>query len=292
MPGFKRIVFATDFSEASDRALGYALNIADHHGAELHLLHIKVTLQAHLIPDFAGVTEQIENAQDQSADELLRKLIPKSTRAKIVTASERHNKAAPAIAEYADKHKADLVVVGSHGYSGLDRLVMGSEAQRLVRMANVPVLVIRPEARASRSSASPFTSILAPVDLSGAARQTLQEADELASEYGAKLLVVHALDVIIPSHYGQLASPIDPVDAENALAGFMAETTLKNTPKTIVTAGPAGPGIVETAERHGADLIMMAKTGLSGWQRLLVGSVTDRVLNSAACPVLVLPPGE
>lgn len=284
---FKTILHATDFSDASLQALDQARKLARYHGAKLHILHVQIILEARY-PTLA-IASPVTQAE-RSTEKLQALLTDRDD--DTVLATVEHSRAAAAIAEYAENKGIDLIVVGSHGYSGIDRLLLGSEAQRLIRHVSVPVLVVRSGEALNTSAEAPFSRLLTPVDFSDASRIALQEADKLASLYGGKLAVVHSLDVVAPTHYAYVSTNAQQPLARQALSKFIAEAALATDPEQVVSPGPAATSILEAASSQASDLIVIARSGMSGWQRLLVGSTTERVLNGAACDVLVLPAGE
>lgn len=281
----KTILHATDFSDASQRALEQARKLAQYYGAKLHVLHVHLMLEARY-PTLAVATL---SSQRERSEQQLRALLSASGDDDVIQAMVEHTRAAVAIAEYAEANDIDLIVVGSHGYSGIDRLLMGSEARKLIRYATAPVLVVRSDNKTNGATEAPFNSLLAPVDFSSASMVALLEADQLASRYGAKLAVVHSLDVVAPTHYAYVSTNTQLPLARQALSKFVADAALTVEPDQIVSSASAAVSILETAESQGSDLIVIARSGMSGWQRFLIGSTTERVLNGATCDVLVLP---
>jgi len=282
---FKTILHATDFSDASLQALDQARRLARYHGAQLHVLHVEILLEARYPAlAVAAVTSQRERSEQQ-----LRELLSKAGDDEVIQVTVKHPRAAVAIAEYAESNDIDLIVVGSHGYSGIDRLLMGSEARRLIRHATVPVLVVKSHDTAKERTEVPFHHLLAPVDFSDASLLALRKADELATRYAGKLSVVHSLDVVAPSHYAHVSTDTQLPLARQALATFVADATLTTEPDQIISSATAAMSILETAESQGSDLIVIARSNMGGLQRFLVGSTTERVLNGATCDVLVLP---
>lgn len=282
---FKTILHATDFSDASLRALEQARQLARFHGARLHVLHVQIILEARY-PTLALASLA---SQRESSEQQLRAMLADGGDDNVVMATVEHTRAAVAIAEYAESHGIDLIVVGSHGYSGIDRLLMGSEARKLIRYAHAPVLVVRAGVEPVAGEA-PYDHLLAPVDFSEASKDALLEADKLAARYGADLTVVHSLDVVTPTHYAYVSSNTQMPLARQALGKFISEAGLTTTEvQQVVSAASAPTSILDTAKDKGADLIVIARSGMGGLQRFLVGSTTERILNSAGCDVLVLP---
>jgi universal stress protein A len=151
---FRRILVATDFAESAERALTCAVQLARRHGAELILLHVYMDLPAY--PEItAGQVEAIYEEQRRWIESALERRA-RSARGEglLARALLRTGPAASTIAETAAEEAADLLVVGTHGRSGLDRLILGSVAERVVRLATCPVLVIKSAETAARADAA------------------------------------------------------------------------------------------------------------------------------------------
>jgi nucleotide-binding universal stress UspA family protein len=139
-----RILVPTDFGEAADAALDYGITLAAHFDAELVLLHVTEELQATYlgaegyVPDLSDLQGELETAAKDRANDWLRRATGVRT-AHVVRSS---NAPAQTIVDYATESGADLIVLGTHGRSGVPRLVMGSVAERVVRTAPCPVLTV------------------------------------------------------------------------------------------------------------------------------------------------------
>ena len=142
----RRILFPTDFSEPAAEAQNYALTLADRLGAELHLLHVVVPPGV-AFPDAdtswtmpaAGAKGLVKDAEQQLSD-----LIGTWAEARRVISSVVTGFAVDEIVHYAEKHQIDLIVVGTHGLTGITHLLLGSVAEKLVRCAPCPVLTVHP----------------------------------------------------------------------------------------------------------------------------------------------------
>jgi len=151
---FRRILVATDFAESAERALRCGVQLARRHGAELILLHVYMDLPAY--PEItAGQVEAIYEEQRRWIEDALERRA-RAARAEglLARALLKTGPAASTIAETASEEDVDLVVVGTHGRSGLDRLIVGSVAERVVRLASCPVLVVKTAAKAARADAA------------------------------------------------------------------------------------------------------------------------------------------
>jgi len=143
MPDIKTILCPVDFSEASVRALRYALAIAGPLHARVHVFHV-YEMSEYIVPENPVVRPELLPAQVQSARDEFAAFVARHGQGDVpVTSSMREGVARRLILEAAREHGADLIVMGSHGRGGVARLMLGSVAERVVRAAEVPVLVVR-----------------------------------------------------------------------------------------------------------------------------------------------------
>ena len=151
---FRRILVATDFAESAERALACAVQLARQHGAELILLHVYMDLPAY--PEItAGQVEAIYEEQRRWIEDALERRARAARGEGLLARTRlRTGPAASTIAATAMEERADLLVVGTHGRSGLDRLIVGSVAERVVRLAPCPVLVVKTAEAAARADAA------------------------------------------------------------------------------------------------------------------------------------------
>ncbi len=201
----------------------------------------------------------------------------------------------PMILRFAEQWDADLLVVGSHGASGVPRILLGSVGDRAVRYAHCSVLVARSFVASGR--------VLAATDLSAASLPAVSAAAEAARRHRARLSVLHAVDSGLSlAAYAALdraGPPLSSLEeagrrAREAAARSLADTLarLEVQAETLVEDGPAAPAILGAADRLGADLVVVGTHGRTGIERLALGSVAETVVRAAACPVLVVRPGR
>jgi nucleotide-binding universal stress UspA family protein len=152
---FTNILVATDFSEPANAALTYGRALAEHFHAALHVLHVTDDVQLRLGGEayFAALPDLQKEIEDEARKRLEAQLVehdraPLQSDAIVVTSSN----AAAAIVDFAAERRIDLIVVGTHGREGVGHLLMGSVAERVVRMAKCPVLTVRQIADAARRS--------------------------------------------------------------------------------------------------------------------------------------------
>ncbi len=289
-----KILFPTDFSPCSQQALDHALFLAQRHEAELHMLHAVVLLDAdphhpeHHFPDPAEVDRRLRRMTDGRD---LEKVALRQVQLRGISA--------PAvILDYAEEEDVDLIVAGTHGRRGLRHMLLGSVAEELVRLASCPVLTVREADQPKLPSG--VDRILAPIDFSEHSKRALGYALEMARSYDAHLDLLHVVELpIYPAFYYPGQTPGVPWDPAEILARTRREledlwrTTAAGSDRKAqmhVLEGRPATDITAFAEERGSDLIVLATQGLTGLPRLLLGSVAERVVRLASCPVLTVSP--
>lgn len=293
-----KILYPTDFSDHSHRALHHALFLARQYKATLHILHaIVLHGEDPYNPELHfPALDEIEKELEKKASERMLHMIQDSSvhEVSIVRAQERGVSPAPVILDYAAKNGIDLIVMGTHGRRGLRHLLMGSVAEEVVRMAPCPVMTVRHNGHAADKVK--MDVIVVPVDFSEHSRNALSRAKEMADIYGATLQILYVFDFPnYPAFYHSVENVVfDSVKriegkSKDELQKFYGETKGPEVKAEFhVLDGRASHEIVEFARKHKADLIFMATHGLSGIQHLLMGSVAEKVVRSAECPVLTV----
>ncbi len=200
--------------------------------------------------------------------------------------------AAIVLREYALRHEVDLIVMATHGRRGVRRFLMGSVAEELVRTAECPVFTIPCEGSGLGDV------VLAPVDFSEGSREALRYAKEVAARRGAALHVLHVVETPTwPAPYPVSLGfrPVSEVvaDALVALEAFERETPGPALdPIVRVVTGVPAASIRDYATEAGAGIVVISTRGRSGFDRLIMGSVAERFLRMAPCPVLTIHPGS
>lgn len=282
MLNIQNVLFATDFSASARTAADHAVLLAQRHEAVLHVLHVA--------PLSRGKYSMKEG------DDRLAGSIDVPAALPVTQTQKRSHSAADGIREYAEAQQIDLVVLGTRGQSGLRRLAMGSVAEAVVRQAACPVLTVRAREEAGEPGDAPhqIQRILAPVDFSDTSRRALLYARELAALYEAHVDLLH-ISAHADFHRGSGAdvvyeTPEEPVsrrEREKARLASMAKGGKLEAKVHAVYGYPHG-GILDFAEERGTDLIVIGTHGRSGMERVLLGSVAERVIRQAPCPVFTV----
>lgn len=290
MLNIRRILFPTDFSEGAARAFPRAVTLADEHDAELHLLNVTGS---------HGETEPSLPVSRSTLHEWLG--APVRTHgsdldALSIVQNQVEGDAPPEeITTYVEAQEIDLVVMGTHGRRGAQRLLLGSVTEEVVRKASCPVLTVRTDAE--ETSSQGVRRILVPVDFSDASKMAVRHAKELAQPDEAQLDLLHVLEqVVYPSAYG-----VDPAHlatqevlgrVEKSLGDIAREDAGYDRVQTSVKVGYAPLTILDYAEDNEIDLIVIATHGRTGFDRVLLGSVAERVIRRSPVPVFVVKPEQ
>jgi nucleotide-binding universal stress UspA family protein len=286
-----RIVCPVDFSEPSGRALRHALAISRWHESELTVLHAEDVLLYAASVRAVGYPELAERHY-QELRELIDEAGGKGRNVKVdVVTGDPVSK----ILEHASYDASDLIVMGTHGRSGLTRAVLGSVTERVVRQSPTPVLTIPPSAELL-DDLMPFDSILCASDFSPACRKALDMAILMGQEGDARLILLHALQrpdvdpgiVPVPLPVSTRADSSDfRKDALKRLkSGLPADAVFRCRPEPVVAEGRPADVILQTASREDVKLVVMGVQARSALDRLIFGSTTRSVMQAATCPVL------
>lgn len=302
---FTRILVPLDGSPLAEAILPEVVDLARLHGAEVLLLRVALV---HALPGVDQTEAQVRAVEEAEGylAEIERRIAAQGLP---VRGAVRYGHAVEEILDHAQSQRADLIAMSTHGRSGIQRLMLGSVAEAVVRAAPVPVLLlrgralaVRPEAGAPAAArpcpaelaAPAIHHILCPVDFSETADRAMEYAGALAQRFGADLTVLHVvydpLD-ITGSHIPH--PPLEQLreemvrEAEHTLRGRV-DRTLRFLPraKIAVVAGPPFRQIIRYAREHHVDLIVMGTQGLRGLDRLIMGSTAERVVRTAPCPVV------
>lgn len=267
-----------------------AVRIANEHDAELILVHSWYIPPVTFAGDYVyaadivqALTDDAQRALDNAVGEA-RKLGARRVASRMLNGVPWQQ-----IVDAARQEAGlGLIVIGTHGRTGLSRVLMGSVAELVVRHAPCPVLTIRPG-----NEPTPYSHVLCPVDLSRPARDAMYLAAELVKPGSAEITLLHVLELPV-SYAGKVPTPDfhRDLDARSAalLDRWTAELKAKvNVPVTQLTRiGHPGAQILAMLEYDRTfDLVVMGSHGHTGIGRMLLGSVAEKVVRHARCPVLV-----
>ena len=293
----KKILCAIDRSPSSLQAFGYALALARWQSARLNLLEVIEEAPPPGV-NRAPTSDGVPNETRTTLERDLRRVLTARRASDVkVEISLRNGNVVQEILAQAKTSRPDLMVIGSHGRGGIQRLVLGSVAEKVLRLATCPVLTVRRGVRLVRRSRSPFATILCPTDFSAAANKAVAYAKRLAQEADAKLILMTAVewpfgDEVTSGAVAELQKSIAS-NASDALTRLLPRPA-SNGPRAqaIVAVGKASAAIVKVARARSADLIVMGVSGRGALDVAILGSTTHHVIREGAWPVLTVRTGK
>lgn len=292
----RQVVIALDGSEFAERALPSAVAISRLLDATLVLISVLPGRGAvRALPRGRSSGNPLEAGQPELEaylGGLAGQCQAQGVRAEFYAAA---GPVAPAIDMLTRELGADLLVMSTHGRSGVSRFMLGSNASALLQLARVPVILLRPQALAAGERPS-LRRVLVTLDGSSFGEQVLPWARLTAQVSGAELLLLTVPEIPEPAMYGALGEAVDELRQQadaNArrylerTAALLAAEGL--TVSALVEGSRPATTILDVAEREGVDLIMLATHGRGGVERLFLGSVADRVVHHSRHPVMLIP---
>ncbi len=295
----KNILYATDFSATSESALPYATVISRRFGSTLHVAHVISESSLLLMTgavDYVSVGSLYEDAH-VDAQEKIQRITTKLGEIPYRT-YVRHGQVWTSLASIVKENAIDFIVVGSHGRTGLGKLLLGSVAENILRHSPCPVLTVGPRV-SGHAKLQEFHSkgwVLVPVELE--LRQIVYATNfkigsmivapvaiGLAQQFRAQLTLMHVIE-----QYTDLDSRPRPIEdgVQKLQALVPTDASLAYAPEVVMEFGQAAECILNTAAEREADLIVLGAhpadvTGHLPW------STVHRVVAHAACPVLTVP---
>lgn len=285
----RSILFLTDFSEPSEAALPFVIAIAREYSAMVHVLHVLVP-EAFMYTSPEATIASLEAQEESAANEMQRtesQLAGVVHEGTVVRAAEMWT----AVAEAIETSHADMIVLGTHGRTGAQKVVLGSVAEEVFRKSPIPVLTIGPYARSGMHGAARFRRVLYATDFSAESKVAAPFAVSLAQENQSQLILMHVLD----GSRDQTARgrpQMSIADAMHTLLELVpGDAELWCRPEPVVQYGTAGERILVEAKGRSADLIVLGVKSAAGRVRVatrLSRSVAYQVVANAPCPVLTV----
>ena len=297
----ERILCPTDFSKFAFRAADYAVALGGHYDAEVHFLHVIPSALIH--PEqYPYIAEAVPLAPEfrKRALERLDAFVALS---KIEGVRTRFSVAegAPvrAILEAAEADRASLLCLGTHGREGMERLVLGSVAEKVLRKARCPVLTVSEPGDERAPKEAVFKNILCAVDFATLSLKAIEYCLSLAQESGGRLTLVNTVEWF-PDEPAWIGSP-NVSDYRSQMEEQVRTRLEEIVPRearewcgidVVVRSGKAYREILTVARERKADLIAMGVRGRNPLDIMLFGSTTQHVVRHAECPVLTIPEGN
>ncbi len=291
---FKKILIPVDFSDFSNKAMEFGLQLAEKFQAKIELLHVVVLFQDDI--DEESRLQEYESWIKRREEKIRQQLKASEKLAnqkdiEITTTVLRGISAADAILDHIDENPPELIVMGTHGRSGLKHFLQGSVAEKVVRLSRIPVLTVHRSITQFR-----IKRILVPIDFSIYSKSATDFACVMAKQFGAALNFLHVIEQDIhPSFYASGVTSIFDVDpglkerVTQNMKEFLKDQLEESQPASYhAKEGKAHREIVEFAKENETDLVIIATHGLTGLDYILLGSTAEKVVRWANCPVLTV----
>ena len=281
---FDRILVPTDFSEISQRALEYAKGIAKLGNSELLLVHADPPANLITPPEAAWVDlSEVQSLQEEQLEQSGAALRSEGFRVRAISVT------APLYDELfstVKQYKVDLIVMGTHGKKGLERFLLGSDAEAVLRHVGCPVLSVGPAVPSLGDKTWRIREVICATTLKPSAAEVVAYAHKLAALYEAELVLFH-----VKSSSSQ-EDAVDWVSFEEAFHHYVPEDLGERSwlRTRLASASPA-TSIVDLAKQRGSDLIVMGAHPTSSVATHFARGTAGKVLAEAPCPVMTILQG-
>ena len=278
---FQNILFATDFSTAADRALPYAIEIARRSVATIHAVHVISPDNSPLLPpaDWAEIVREQEELRERRKNQLELELRELPHEFLILEGDVWKN-----LKDVIESRSVDLLVLGTHGHTGISKAILGSVAEKIFRQASCPVLTVGPgvSAKAPHAAAAELNCILYATDFSPESLAAARYTISLAKDHRAALVLLHTME----DGMGQEDLALETLKNVVPLgAGLQSE------PSFMIERGAPAETILGAARKAHADLIVIGARGAEKHLTLAThfsNSIASSVVANAFCPVLTV----
>jgi nucleotide-binding universal stress UspA family protein len=288
------ILIPTDGSDSAEQATRHGVVLAEAYDARVHAL--SVVDERDYDGDLVRGEELVRAGRTAAEREARRAVeaVADLVGSEAVTSHVEVGVPSQAILDYAAEAGVDLVVMGTHGRTGIERFVIGSVAEKVVRRAAVPVVTVRASDAGPRWP--PIDRVLLPTDGSEASFSALPYAFDVAERFDAVVEGLFVVDERTKSNFYNVGTALEDVVGGLQRAAEAATDRIESAGaergiavSTTVAEGLPSRTICAQAEESDADLVVMATHGRTGLGHYLLGSVTERVVRNSAVPVLTTP---
>lgn len=297
----ERILCPTDFSKFAFRAADYAVALGRHYDGEVHFLHVIPSALIH--PEqYPYIAEAVPVAPEfrQRALERLDAFVALSKAEGVRTRfSVAEGAPVNAILEAAEADGSNIICLGTHGREGVERLILGSVAEKVLRKSRCPVLTVSEPGDERAPKEAVFKNILCAVDFASLSLKAVEYCLSLAQEAGGRLTLFNAVEWF-PEEPTWIGSPNVSdyrVQMEEQVRARLEEVVPREAREwcdvsVVVRSGKAYRELLAVATKRKADLIAMGVRGRNPLDIMLFGSTTQHVVRHAECPVLTISEGR
>jgi nucleotide-binding universal stress UspA family protein len=289
MAGFlKKILWATDFSDEAHEALLYAHAFAKVFKAKIIALHVVPDFPPSLYDSGDMVREELLKIAKNVKEEAKRRLEKiKKARAIPFKIIVKEGPASKKIVETAEEEKVDLIAVGKRGMSAIEKLFIGSVANHVLRNSSVPILITK-----KKTGKPSFRKILVPTDFSAQEEVERDYAWSLAKGFGSEITLLHVLELYGHEFSQQVVDKMLQSLLKKLRRRKKRERAEIKVTEEVTRAINASTGIVDYAETHNYDLIVISTCVQRKLERFFLGSTTEKVISYTHLPVFAIPPAQ
>lgn len=284
---FDQILLPVDGSDGTDAATDHVLDIADAHDGTVHVLNVADTNQASLVQMQGDIVDVLvpegERVVDEVADRARERNVETVTQV-------RQGDPDSTIVEYAESEDVDLIVMPTRGRRKLERFLLGSTTERVLRQAETPVLTLRPDETVPEY---PYSSVLVPTDGSACADEALAVAVDLANQRSSALQVLSVVAVSgfgdeVPSDTGMAAIEREAEEAVDEAVSVAERNGVESVTGAVEFSSSIYRQILSYVDDHDVSAIVVGTHGRTGVERYLLGSVTEYLVRTSPVPVLAV----
>jgi nucleotide-binding universal stress UspA family protein len=278
----RNILMAVDFSPSSSGALAYATAIARRYGSRIYLAHV-IRPDVYQLVSPEAMETVLDQARHYAEQQMAKILVSGRLRGIPHQVLLGQGELWTVFSKLTEEHEIDLVIVGTHGRTGLEKMLLGSVAERVFRLASCPVLTVGPKVLGEVPEDASVERVLYATDFSPAAASAAAYALSLAQEQQAVLTMLHVADCERGSEADGSAEM-----AERLKSLVPPEADPWCTPRCEIKSGPPADGILEAACELKADLIVMGVRHPDFSFGHLPPATAYKVVCRAPCPVLTV----
>lgn len=281
----RKILWVTDFSDEAQHALTYADYFSQAFEAELFALHVVPDFSPALYNTATAIKGELVRRVDVIKNDALERLEGLSKTKDIPFQPQvREGNAAKKILEVAEEENADLIVMGRKGMSALERIFIGSVTNQILRNSRIPLLLTKKKTGKPR-----FNKILVPTDFSEYEEIERDFAWKLATGLDAELSLLHVLELYDHEFSPRVLEEMMDEVLKRIRKRKKREKEDIKVSEDVTRAVNASLGIVDYAETHKYDLIVMSTCGPGAVERFFLGSTTEKVISYSPIPIFAIP---
>jgi len=285
---FDTLLFPVDESDGTTDVFEHVLDIATTHDSTVHILNVADTTRDSVTRIRGDVVDTLE----QEGEQLVRETADRAEQRDVSAVTDvRQGDPYRIIIDYAEVNDINLVAMPTHGRQGLERLLLGSTTERVVRRSDVPVLTIQPDA--ADELQYPYDDVLVPTDGSDCANQALAMGVDAVNAEEATLhllsvIALTSLGVDVRSDIQQSMLEESATELLDEAAEFAANAGVEPVSKTIEYASSIPKAILSYINDNDVNLVVVGTHGRTGFDRYMLGSVTESLIRTSPIPVLTV----